>query len=150
MKVVKNRAKQIVEFIKTNRVEFIILVFILLLGSFFRFYRLPEYMTFLGDEGRDALAVKRMIVNHKFRLIGPVTSIGNMYLGPLYYYLMLPAMVISRLSPVGPAAMVAILGIITIGLVWWIGREWFNREAGLIASFLYAISPAVITYSQSS
>jgi len=128
----------------------ILLILIILLAAFLRFWRLPDYMTFLGDEGRDALAVKRMIVDHKFRLIGPVTSIGNMYLGPLYYYLILPAMVISRLSPVGPAAMVALLGVITAGLVFWFGQEWVGKKAALIAAFFYALSPIVIIYSRSS
>jgi 4-amino-4-deoxy-L-arabinose transferase-like glycosyltransferase len=128
----------------------ILLILIILLAAFLRFWRLPDYMTFLGDEGRDALAVKRMIVDHKFRLIGPVTSIGNMYLGPLYYYLILPAMVISRLSPVGPAAMVALLGIITAGLVFWFGQEWVGKKAALIAALFYALSPIVIIYSRSS
>jgi len=128
----------------------ILLILIILLAAFLRFWRLPDYMTFLGDEGRDALAVKRMIVDHKFRLIGPVTSIGNMYLGPLYYYLILPAMAIARLSPVGPAAMVALLGVITAGLVFWLGQEWVGKKAALIAAFFYALSPIVIIYSRSS
>jgi len=150
MKFISKRTKAIIKFVKNNRLEMAVLFLILLVGSFLRFYRLPEYMTFLGDEGRDALAVKRMIVDHKFRLIGPVTSIGNMYLGPLYYYLMLPAMVFSRLSPVGPAALVAFLGVVTIGLIWLAGREWFDSRTGLIAAGLYALSPVAIIYSRSS
>ena len=128
----------------------ILIMLIVLLSAFLRLWRLPEYMTFLGDEGRDALAVKRMIVDHKLRLIGPVTSVGNMYLGPLYYYLMLPAMMISRLSPVGPAAMVALLGILTTALIYFYGREWVGSKGSLFAAFLYALSPVVITFSRSS
>lgn len=133
---------------KNGLLIFIILV--LAIAAFLRFWRLPEYMTFLGDEGRDALVLKRMIIDHKFRLIGPVTSIGNMYLGPLYYYLVLPAMVVSRLSPIGPAVFVALLGIVTTGLIFWLGREWVGKKAALIAAFLYALSPIVIIYSRSS
>jgi 4-amino-4-deoxy-L-arabinose transferase-like glycosyltransferase len=143
---IKTRVKKFLQ--KNNYL--IILILIILLAAFLRFWRLPEYMTFLGDEGRDALAVKRMIVDHKFRLIGPVTSVGNMYLGPLYYYLMLPAMMISRLSPIGPAAMVALLGVMTVVLVYFYGREWVGGKAALMAAFLYAVSPVVIIYSRSS
>lgn len=136
-------------FLVKNR--FLILIaLILILAAFLRFWRLPEYMTFLGDEGRDALVVKRMIVDHKFRLIGPVTSVGNMYLGPLYYYLMLPAMMISRLSPIGPAAMVALFGVLTTALIYFYGREWVGVKGSLFGAFLYAISPVVITFSRSS
>ena len=128
----------------------IFLILIIFLATFLRLWRLPEYMTFLGDEGRDALAVRAMIVDYKFRLIGPVTSIGNMYLGPLYYYLMLPAMLVSGLSPVGPAVMIALLGIATVGLIYWIGKEWFDQKTAIIAAFLYALSPIIIIYSRSS
>ncbi|MCX6724737.1 MAG: glycosyltransferase family 39 protein, partial [Candidatus Shapirobacteria bacterium] len=133
---------------KNNYLIFLILI--ILLAAFLRFWRLPEYLTFLGDEGRDALVLKRMIVDHKLRLIGPVTSIGNMYLGPLYYYLVLPAAFVSHLSPVGPAFFVALLGVLSVGLIFWWGKEWVGEKAALVAAFLYALSPVVIIYSRSS
>jgi len=138
-----------IKFLSRNKTK-IILLLIIFLAAFLRLWRLPEYMTFLGDEGRDALAVKQMIVDHKFRLIGPVTSIGNMYLGPLYYYLMLPAMFIFRLSPVGPALMIALLGVATVYLIYLLGKEWVGEKGAIIGAFLYAISPVVIIYSRSS
>ncbi|MFH1289421.1 MAG: glycosyltransferase family 39 protein [Patescibacteria group bacterium] len=130
--------------------EFILLFLILVLASILRFYKIDQYMTFLGDEGRDAIAVKRMVVDLKPRLIGPVTSIGNMYLGPLYYYFIAPSMLIGNLSPVSLAAFVAMIGVITVGLVWMTAREWFGKFAGICSSFLFAISPVVIIYSRSS
>lgn len=142
--------KKLINCIIKNKVEFVFLLLVLFIGAFSRLYRVSEYMTFLGDEGRDALVLKAMILEHKFRLIGPVTSIGNMYLGPLYYYLILPAMIVSRLSPVGPSVWVAILGIATIFLIWLCGKEWFSSKVGLMAALLYAISPTAIIYSRSS
>lgn len=123
---------------------------ILVVGAFLRLYRIDGYMTFLGDEGRDALVWLRMVRNGKFTLIGPQTSIGNMYLGPLYYYLMLPFYLLFGLSPLGPSVGVALLGVATIFLIWKIGQQWFGEIAGLTAALLYAISPVVITYSHSS
>jgi len=151
LKVILSAYRDLFRFLIKDKAGLLIfLTLITILAAVLRFWRLPEYMTFLGDEGRDALAVKRMIVDHKFRLIGPVTSVGNMYLGPLYYYLMLPAMFLARLSPVGPAAMVAFLGVVTTALLYFYGREWVGRKAALMAAFLYAISPVVIVYSRSS
>jgi 4-amino-4-deoxy-L-arabinose transferase-like glycosyltransferase len=138
------------EFVKKNRFELIILAAILAVGAFMRLYRISDYMTFLGDEGRDVIIVRRLLVELHPPLIGPGTSIGNMYLGPLYYYMMAPALLLANFSPVGPAVQIAFLGIITIGLVWWVGREWFSPVAGLIAAGLYSISPTVITYARSS
>lgn len=138
------------DWVKENKTQAIILGLILLIGAFFRLYRVSEYMTFLGDEGRDVIVVRRLLVDFDPILVGPGTSIGNMYLGPLYYYMMAPALFLASFSPAGPAIMIALLGIITVGFIWWVGKEWFSTNAGLIAAGLYAISPVVITYSRSS
>lgn len=145
-----NTGEKIKKWVKENRFEAILVASILLIGAFLRLYRIDEYMTFLGDEGRDVIVVRRLLVNFDPILIGPGTSIGNMYLGPLYYYLMAPALLLANFSPVGPAVMIAILGVGTIFFVWYIGREWFGKVAGFVAGILYATAPVVIIYSRSS
>lgn len=136
--------------IKENPKEFWILVFILFIAAFARLYKIDRYMTFLGDEGRDVIVVRRLLTEGHPPLIGPGTSIGQMYLGPLYYYMMAPALFIANFSPLGPAVMIAILGVVTVWFVWYVGRLWFGKAAGLIAAALYAIAPVVIVYSRSS
>lgn len=150
MEKIKTLLNQFKKFSKQNPKEFWILIGILLLGAFFRLYKISAYMTYLGDEGRDMIIVRRLLVEFHPPLIGPGTSIGNMYLGPLYYYMMAIPTLLTNFSPVGPAIMIAVLGVITIGLVWWVGREWFGKVAGLIAAGLYAIAPTIIIYSKSS
>ena len=118
--------------------------------SILRLYNIQDYLTFLGDEGRDVIIVRRLLVDFDPILIGPGTSIGNMYLGPLYYYMMAPFLLFANFSPVGPAVMVALLSLTTIWLIWYVGREWFSEIAGLTAAALYAVSPVVIIYSRSS
>lgn len=105
-------------------------------------------MTFLGDEGRDSLVWFRMVHNAKFTLIGPQTSIGNMYLGPLYYYLMLPFFML--LGTIGPSVGVALFAGVTTFMLGVFGKEWFSGKVGLLSSFLYAISPVAIILSHSS
>ena len=146
----KKLINKIVSWIKNNKVEAIILGIILLVASICRLYKIDQYMTFLGDEGRDVTIVRNIFVELHPPLIGPGTSIGNMYLGPLYYYMMAPALLIANFSPIGPAIQIAILGIITVWFVWWTGRVWFGKTVGLIGAGLYAISPTVIVYSRSS
>lgn len=122
----------------------------LLLGAYLRLYRISEYMTFLGDEGRDMLVVKRMIVDHKFTLLGPTASVGGFFLGPIYYYFMLPFVWAWGLSPVGAAFMVALFGVGTIYLLYVFIADVFDRVTASIAASLYAVSPLVIAYSRSS
>ncbi len=123
---------------------------ILVLAAYLRLWRISEYMTFLGDEGRDVLVVKRMIVDHKFTLLGPTASVGGFFLGPIYYYFMLPFLWLWKLDPSGPAVMVALFGIATVYLVYRIGKDFFHPWVGIVAAGLYAVSPVVIAFSRSS
>ena len=130
--------------------EMIGLLMILGIGAFFRFYRIREYLVFLGDEGRDMLVAKRMLTELRPVLLGPITSVGGMYLGPMYYYFMTPFVWLFGYDPVGPAIMVALIGIATIFLVYKTGKDFFDTPTGLISALLYATSPLVIIYSRSS
>ncbi len=126
------------------------LVLILIFAAFLRFYQLPQYMRFLGDEGRDVLVVKQMIVDHKWTLLGPTASVGGFYTGPIYYYFMLPFLWAFSLNPVGPAVMAALFGLATIVLIYYFCRDLFDERVALIAAFLTAISPKMVDISRFS
>lgn len=128
----------------------LLLGIILLVGAYVRIYKISDYLTFLGDEGRDVLIVKRIIVDHELTFLGPTASVGGFFLGPMYYYFMAPFLWLWRLDPTGPAVMVALFGVATIALLYKVGSDWFDEKTGLIASALYALSPVVIAYSRSS
>lgn len=125
------------------------IILIIFLASFLRLYRISDYMTFLGDEGRDVLIAKGLLEG-KFTLLGPRASAGDFFLGPFYYYLMAPFLWLSRLDPVGPAIMVALIGIATVFLIYKVTKEFLDFKSAIFASTLYAVSPLVISYSRSS
>ena len=104
-------------------------------------------MEFLGDQGRDVVIIKDFLQNGNLFFIGPQTSIGNMYLGPFFYYLIAPSLFLSNYNPVGPAIFIAFLSVATVFLIYFVGNRWFSRSVGLISAFLFAISPVVIKYS---
>lgn len=122
---------------------------ILLVAAFMRFYKVADYITFLGDEGRDVLVAKH-ILEGQFTLLGPTASVGGFFLGPIYYYLIAPFLWLFNYDPVGPAYMVSLFGVVTVFLIYKICQEWFDTKTALIASSLYAISPIVLRYSRSS
>lgn len=125
------------------------IVLILITSAFLRLYRIADYMTFLGDEGRDALVVYN-ILHGKLTLLGPTASVGGFFLGPIYYYFMAVFTLLFNYNPVGPSVMVALFGVATVWLIYKVCKEFFNYKVGLIASLLYAVSPMAIAYSRSS
>ncbi len=128
-----------------------ILILIILVSALLRLYRIQDYMEFLGDQGRDVVIVSNFLKNKDLIFIGPQTSIGNMYLGPWYYYLIAPSLFLANFSPVGPAIFVALLGILTTYLIYSYSLEWFGSKlASLISAATFAISPVMIKYTSFS
>ena len=101
----------------------LIFFLIVAIAAFLRFYNLKDSLMFQGDQGRDALVVSQIFQELDPVFIGPVTSIGNMYLGPFYYYFMLPFLFLSYPSPMGPVYAVAGLGLVTVVLFFFIARR---------------------------
>lgn len=120
-----------------------------ILGATYRLYNLPYTLQFLADQGRDAL-IAWGILHFDVALVGPSTSVGSMYLGPLYYYFMSPFIWMSGGSPLGPAYAVAFLGIITIPLLYWVGKRLVGSWAAFFATLLYACGPYVSEYTRFS
>ena len=129
--------------------ELLVLSLILLFASVLRLYKIGSYMNFLGDEGRDMIAIYE-ILHGNLTLLGPASSVGGFFLGPIYFYFAAPFIWLSRYDPSGPSIMVALFGVATVFLVYKLGKEFFGVGAGIIASLLYAISPIAIIYSRSS
>lgn len=128
----------------------IILASLLLLAGFLRLYNIRDTIIFLGDEGRDALAVKHIIVDFQPTLLGPTASVGGFYLGPAYYYMIAPFIFVFGMDPVGAAVMVALMGTATVGLLFFIINRWYGLFPAAISSLLYATAPGVISFSRSS
>jgi 4-amino-4-deoxy-L-arabinose transferase-like glycosyltransferase len=114
-----------------------------------RLWKIEGYMVFLGDEGRDVL-VARHILQGKLTLLGPTTSVGGFYLGPVYYYFIAPMLWLFRDNPVGPAVLVALFQAATVALIYWFSREFLDWRVGAAAGLIYALSPLTIKYGRSS
>lgn len=127
------------------------ILIVISLAAFLRLYKITSYMEFLGDQGRDVYIVRKFLTNFDLMFIGPQTSIGNMYLGPFYYYLMAPFLLLFNFNPVGPAIMVVLFSLLTTFFIYHVYIKLFeNKNFALLSSLLYAISPVAIKYSNFS
>ncbi|OGD92729.1 hypothetical protein A2697_01020 [Candidatus Curtissbacteria bacterium RIFCSPHIGHO2_01_FULL_41_44] len=140
----------LIKWLKTQKIEFYLLLILLLTAAFFRFWQIKDYVVFLGDEGRDMLVAKRMIMDGKVPFLGPTASVGGFYLGPIYYWLAAPFLAIWRLDPVGPSYMVALFGVGTVFLLYKFLKDTAGLYPAFLASLLYATAPLIVRYSRSS
>lgn len=128
------------------------IIIILIVAAILRFWRLEALTTFGGDQGYDFLVVKRMLVDGKWTLLGPklgpYSSIGNIYLGSAYYYLIAPSLLIFNFDPIGPSILMVFLSIATIIIIYQISLKFFSRNVAILASALYAFNAALIEQSR--
>jgi len=116
------------------------LIVLTVLGIFFRFYNLGFNSLWLDEAATVSFSL------HSFTEIWQVTA-GGEFNPPLFHWaehfmLMLGNNeVILRFLP-------ALLGVLTIPLFYLVGKEFFDRNVGIIAAAGCAFSPFLIYYSQ--
>lgn len=131
------------KFTKKYWQELLLIIFIVI-AVVLRFYNITKLQFFTYDQARDALFVERMIVDHKWRLLGTQTSLPGMYLPPFYFYTILPVLWLFRLNPVGIDIYSAFIGVLTVPVVFIIANRLFGKPAGIFSSGLFAVSPIVV------
>jgi 4-amino-4-deoxy-L-arabinose transferase-like glycosyltransferase len=140
--------KKLVKEVKAHKIVYFVLFIILAFSAFFRLYRLHDLLGFWYDQGRDALVIWDFLHYRKFFLIGPVTGIEGIYLGPFYYYLLAPFYWLGKGSPVMAAAGQSWLTVGAIFLIYLLGKEIYGRGVGLLAAFLYGFSYDLVVFSR--
>jgi hypothetical protein len=109
------------------------------LGLFLRLVNLREWLHFEFDEEVIAWKLRQFVEFGKPFLIGGGTPFG-FHLGPAFYYLSAIPLFFSRLDPIGWGITAAVFGIVTIWLMWLVGKTLFNNRIGLISALLWAVS----------
>lgn len=113
---------------------------ILLVGFILRIYKYDELFLYGHDHDLAGWFVRDVVFNKHLRLIGQETSTAGIYIGPIYYYLLIPFYALTKFDPIGGVIMIALLGIFSIWSVYFTFNKIFGRKEALIATFFYAIS----------
>lgn len=144
--IIKNEYKSepeklgIERYFSTNT-YFIALIIITILGSFLRLYNI-DYNSMWLDEASTLTFIS-----------GSFTDIWNLIVTaeanpPLYLWLERVMLLVFGSGEISLRILSVIFGIITIPIVYFIGKEFIDENAGVISAFGIAISPYLILYSQ--
>ena len=120
----------------------------LFISAFLRFYRLPELMQFIGDQGWFYLSARDMILTGNIPLVGITSSHTWLHQGPLWTYMLAGALLIGNFNPLSGAYITAFIGIFSVFFMYKIGTEFFSKKFGLIAALIYSTSPLVIFHDR--
>lgn len=103
------------------------------------------------DVARDFLVLKEIVETRQLTLIGPHTSMGGIFHGPLWYYMSLPAFFLTNGDPVLIGWFWWGLSILTLIIFWVVTKKLFNQNTALLATLLYSansITNPAIGYKQ--
>ncbi|OGH18803.1 MAG: hypothetical protein A3D75_01425 [Candidatus Levybacteria bacterium RIFCSPHIGHO2_02_FULL_37_18] len=137
-----------------KKLLFIVLIFISLLSLFPRAVEILNKNYVFGlDQGRDYLAVKKIVEDHKLTLIGPelgngYSGISYVFHGPIYYYFLSIPFLLTGGDPYGGVVLMFLFGIGSIILSYKFGKRLYGEMGGWISALLMAISPPIISQSR--
>lgn len=140
--------KQLLLKLKANNKELLIFFLILVVASFFRFYKIQDYFYFISDAGRDAREAYKIIYDHKLTLVGPRASVAGFFMGPFYFYLITVPLAIFKMDPIGLGYFCSTLGVLAVALIYFISRKFYDVKTALLVAAMYAVGNTVIVYSR--
>ena len=81
-------------------------------------------------------------------MVGQLTSVDGVFIGPFYYYLMAAAYSLTGMNPMSAIVPTTLIGLATIVSFYCLGKRYFSRRSGLIMAFVYAISFGAAYYDR--
>ncbi|MFH1832979.1 MAG: hypothetical protein ABH816_02320 [Candidatus Levyibacteriota bacterium] len=137
--------------------KFLLLTLFILLFFIALFPRSVEVLNhnpiFGFDQGRDYLAVRSIVVDGKFTLIGAEIGAGSagingIFQGPFHYYFLAIPFIIFRGDPYGGLLLMFLLSIATVFFSLYFGKKMFGFFGGLMMALLVAVSPPLISQAR--
>lgn len=126
---------KILKKIKSTHLLLAVLVLLLL---FFRVYQIEDRNQFTYDQVDNAWAAKTIIIDRNFPIEGmQVKQNTGLFIGPLYYYYIVPFYLVFNLDPVASGYIAAFTSVISILILYFITKKIFSSRVGIIASLIY-------------
>lgn len=123
-----------------NKTSIYIFFSIFLLAIFKYFYLFPQRAMFDFDQEYLAMSAKSILVDHKLTLIGASTSVGEIFIGPLYNYFIAGVFWIGKMDPYLIDFANNCWAVLTILGIFIVGKNLFNLKTGVFASLLAILS----------
>ena len=120
----------------------------LVIGAFLRGFKLDTLMVFTGDQGRDFLITRDLILGKNFPLFGPPTSLSWFKLGPFIYYFWSPFLLLGKFNPLSLGYLSIAIDIAAIFAMFYLLLRNIDLKTALVGAFLYAACPFAILHSR--
>jgi hypothetical protein len=112
-------------------------------GLIMRGYQIKERFLYTHDNDLSSWIIKDVIIDKHPRLIGQLTSAPGIFIGPLFYYALIPFYLLGGMDPAAGLYLSLLIGLSTIVSIYFIMTRLHNETAGKITSLLYASSELI-------
>lgn len=126
----------------------LVLLAILVISAFFRFYKLTNLFFFSLDEEVIALNIRRITTGNHFPSIGVNAADTGLYVGPLYFYAAAPLFALLENQPIAGAIFSGIIGLGATLTLYLLGKEIGGPRLGGVLGFLHAASLPVVLFER--
>ncbi len=125
--------------------SFWLILGIFVLHIFFRFYNIEKWATFGWDQVDNAWAAARILLAHKYPLLGMVAK-GNsgIYIGPIYYYLVSVFYFFTRLNPIASPILAGCTAAVSFWIIYRVAKHIFNQKVAIVACLIYTFSSFIM------
>ncbi len=117
-----------------------VLIIAIFLGFVTRSYQFKDRFLYDHDHDLASWIVRDIIVDHHPRLIGQLTSSPGIFIGPLFYYALIPFYLMGHMDPLPTVAITWILGVLSIASVYYVFNKLYNPFSAKVVSLMYAVS----------
>jgi hypothetical protein len=125
-----------------RHLDFILFFF---LAAATKFINLRTVLYFIWDQGRDAWAIRNIVVNHDLVLVGPTSGMQGFFLGPLWFYAGVPGYILGHGSPYILSAWYIAIACSMLIFVWWLTHKLFAKPTvATAAAYLVAFLPGAL------
>lgn len=126
----------------------ILIIFILALSIFLRFYKLQDLLIFGADEEHQTTLAMTIVKDFHVIWIGVSAANLDFYLGPFWVYFTSFWLFLSKGDPLITGFVASTIGVLTTLLIFLVGKKLFGIKVGLIASLLYASLPLIVLFDR--
>jgi hypothetical protein len=88
--------------------------------------------------------VKDIVFDHHIRLIGQLTSSPGIFIGPYFYYSLIPFYWLTNWNPIGTVLFSIVIGIISIASIHYVFYRLYGKIPAAFASLLYSVSWGIV------
>lgn len=137
---------KIIEDIFSKKIYFYLFCALFICLLITRLYDLEGKSVFGYDQVDNAWAIKNIIIDGKLPMVGTQVK-GNtgFFIGPLYYYYLVPFYLLSNLDPIASGFAAVFASIFSFIVIFYVSRKIFNVKVALIALFITTFSSYIIT-----